>query len=484
MPHRSPAVVKTCLPLLTSTVLIASGCVYKSKITRGSLPRPPASYASARGQAKAPPVGKWWRLLGDPLLDRLMEKAFRNNLDLAQARARIEQVEAVLKLAGGGYYPNLSIVGSAGYSRTAMKMSIAGQTMESTTSRGAYSLSLAASYEIDLWGKVRNSVKAARLDLRAVKDDVNTAKITIAAQLADAYFLAVAFRAQLGLLDRTIKARTAHLDLVQRRYRSGLVTALDIYQARENLARAQAQRAAFKGQLKTTEHAIALLVGQYPKEGIAGNLDSLPEGVMNLPVGLPSQLLMRRPDLRAVHARLLSADAQVGASVAKRYPSLSLTASAGANFDPLAFIYNIVGNLTAPIFQGGRISAEIKQKRAILKERLVGYKAALLKAVKEVEDAMVTGRAVKRRVKHLLKRTEAAVGGLKLSIDQYMQGLVPYLTVLNTEQNVYAARTELIAARRELISARIQLARALGGGWQQEGKKKTGTVLHRPGMRK
>jgi NodT family efflux transporter outer membrane factor (OMF) lipoprotein len=273
-------------------------------------------------------------------------------------------------------------------------------------------------------------------------------------------------------LDQTIKNRNRHVELVRRRYREGVVTALDLYQAQGNLAAAKAQKATFTNQLEVTENAIAVLLGGFPGKNVSGTLSRLPKTVVDVPEGLPADLLLQRPDLRAAQHRLMAADASVGQALADHFPSLTLSASVGYNFDPMGWIWNILGNLTAPLFQGRRISANVAMKRALLRQELASYKATLLKALKEVEDALVSGKELREQVRWQEAAVAAAEGALRMSLEQYAQGLISFLPVLTAEQSVYNARTSLITARRELISARIQLARSLGGSWMKKEQQK------------
>jgi NodT family efflux transporter outer membrane factor (OMF) lipoprotein len=457
------------LPLLLLLASVAgTGCIYSSNIKQ-QLPKAPKAFG-AKASQKAPPVGRWWTVFKDPQLDRLMQQAFASSLDLQTAWVRLKTARASLMLNKSGYYPRVSAQFDGGRSHSKSKTSFGGQEIEIENDRNTLQLSLGAAYEIDLWGKVRYAAKAARFELKASQEDLRVAYISLAAQLTESYFRAAELRAQLKLLAQTIESRTRQVKLVERRYNEGVVTALDLYQAKGNLSGARSRRAIFASQLKITEHAIALLVGQPPARGsgATGSLDKLPDQVTELPPGLPAQLLLRRPDLRAVQRRLEAADASVGAAVAGHYPSVTLSASIGYNFDPLSLFWNLLGSITAPIFEGMRVKANVELKRSQLELALISYKAALLRALKEVEDALVSGHELQDRVKWLEQSVSAAEGALRMSTHQYEQGLINFLPVLTAEQSVYNARTELLSARRELVSARVQLARALGGSWMDK----------------
>lgn len=416
---------------------------------------------------KAAEVGRWWRVFKDTTLDSLMSQALADNLTIEQTWTRLEQARASLTLARAGWWPTLSAKGDVGRSRTAMKLG----DLESSFDRDTLAFSLTAAYEIDLWGKVRYASKAAKLELQASEDDVRAAYLSVSAQVLDTYFLAAELRAQLLLLRQAERSRGQQLELVRRRYDEGVVTALDMYQAQQNLATARAQQHLYRRQLGAAQTALAVLAGRVPGQETGGALDRLPHQVTDLPPGLPSQLLLRRPDLQAAHRRLFAADARIGQAVAGHYPQLTLSASIGYQFDPAAMVWSILGSLLVPIFQGNRVAADVDLKRAQLRQALAGYRATLLQALKEVEDALVTGREMEQRVKWLEQKVAAAEGALRMSTDQYTQGLTTFLQVLTAEQTVYTARSELLSARRELVSARVQLARALGGGWMEREMK-------------
>jgi len=438
----------------------SSGCIYKSAINDKSF-RLPKGFAE-KGASTKKSIGRWWKVFDDGQLDRLIGAAFKDSLTLEQARARVLQARSQLKAAKAGWYPSINAKLEGGRSSRPFAFG----ALSGNQATNSLSLSLAASYEFDIWGKTRYAAKSAKLAAAAAEEQLRAGYISLAAQVAETYYLVVAAREQLRLLDQTIDNRKRLVEIVKRRYNVGVVTAVDLYQAQGNLAGARANQQRFVNQLKTAEHALAVLIGRYPKEIKSGTLDKLPEKVKSLAVGSPATMFKQRPDLRAAHKRLLATDARVGAALAQHFPSLSFSANIGRGFvDPAGWIWGLLGSLTAPLFQGGRIDAEVKRNRAVLKEELATFKILLLNAVKEVEDARVAGRTQSTRVKHLEEQTKSAEGALRLSTDQYAQGLLTYITVLTSEQQVYAARSELINARRELISARIQLARAMGGSW-------------------
>ncbi|MBW2732236.1 MAG: TolC family protein, partial [Deltaproteobacteria bacterium] len=222
----------------------------------------------------------------------------------------------------------------------------------------------------------------------------------------------------------------------------------------------------------TTQNALAVLVGRFPGHIDAGSLDALPPAVKEFGAGIPGELLEQRPDLRAALLRLKAADQQVGAAFAAHFPQIRIGGSLGYQLEPASgFVWNLFAGLVAPLFEQVSINAQYNESKAKLRESVALFKKTLLNAVKEVEDALATGHATAKRIKWLQERVLAAEGALRLSTDQYTQGLTIYLNVLTAEQALLQARTELIAARRELIAARVSLARALGGAWMDADRR-------------
>lgn len=452
------------LLLLATSASSSFGCLYRSKLDGRDFATPPHfQHQRARLASASQSLGRWWSLFGDPQLESLVAQAFEHNLDLEAARARIDQARARVMGATAGWFPTIS--GSAQASRNEIALNLPQGAQKVTAT--VYELSLSAAYEVDLWGRVRYARAAAKHGLEASEQDLRAAYVTVAANVADTYFLLVQQREQLALVEKTIENRANQANLVKERYRAGVARPSDLYQAQQVLAQAKASRADLESLIGVTENALALLVGRFRGAVRLGGLDRLPAPIAEPALAVPSRLLFQRPDVRAAYERLRAIDAQVGAAFAEHFPAISLGASIGArlDIDPVAMISNLFANLMAPLFQGGRVQAQLDEREGQLREFLASYKQLLLVALKEVEDALVRGQALTRRITHLEQLVAASEGALRLSVDQYLQGLSGYLNVLSAEQSLFSARLELITARRELISARISLARAVGGSW-------------------
>lgn len=451
--------------LIFSLVLLTGCSLHKRQAIKppGDVPK---SFVEKKEVKPAPPIGKWWERFEDERLNRLMEEAFLNNLDLVQAIERFRQFQATARITDAAHYPAIDASGSGG--RTRQK--IINRTME----QDIYNLSVAASYEADIWQKLKSRSDAAALEAMASKEDIKSLYISISARLAELYYLAVEQRAQLELVDQTIESFEDTVERVERRYREGLVPALDVYQSRQNLAGARALRPQFEAGLANALHDISVLLGRYPERELAGDSAELIEPP-DFESGIPSQLLTQRPDIQASILRLKASDERIAAAIADRFPVINLTADYGGTSSKISDIldspnihWNLLLAAAQPLFDAGRRKAEVDRTKAVFRENLALYHQNVLNAFKEVEDALSSTRATKERILRLNDSVEATSGSLRLSLLRYMNGLSDYLPVLDAQQSFYTSKRNLLTAKRQLISDRIQLLRALGGEWGEE----------------
>jgi NodT family efflux transporter outer membrane factor (OMF) lipoprotein len=453
--------MKKVLILIIIAALGVPGCsLHKSRISEPLIEMP--STYSTEVEEPSPHIDKWWERYGDKQLNFLMEEALQNNLDIAQAYERLQQSMATVRIVNSSRGISLDIEGSGGRGRM------------SSITEDTYALSVAAGYEIDLWGKLKSRTEAARYDSFASEEDLKTLFISISAQLADFYYLAVEQRAQLALTDQTIDSFQDTLERVERRYRGGLVPAIDVYQSRQNLASAKAARPRFESNLALTLNALSVLLGRFPDREIGGSSDDLKE-TPALETGLPSQLLTNRPDIKAALARLNASDERIGAAIADRFPSFNLIGSYGGSSDEVHSVldspnifWNILLQAVQPVLDGGRRKAEVDRSESIFREDLAFYHKTVLNAFQEVEDALKIISTSKERITALTDTVSASDGALRLALDRYMLGLTDYLPVLTEQVRNATSKSDLLEARRQLISGRIQLARALGGEWADE----------------
>lgn len=408
----------------------------------------------------------WWTTFGDPQLAHLVRIGLRNNLDLRAAWARLDQARALAVQAGAPRFPSVDLELRGGRQR----QFIPGI---GTFDNDVFSASLPISYELDLFRRIGAQAAAAELDARASREDLETLAITLSANIAEAWYDLLAARARSDLLEQQLDANEAFLELTVLRFSQGLVSAVDVHQQRAVVASTQGLLAQVVSQEAEATHRLASLLGDAPGTPVGTDRSDLPELPPVPRSGLPSDLLVHRPDLRAARYRVEAADWRVGSAIAGRFPSIRLTGSVGFSATDIAdlfqqVIWNVFANIGQSIIDGGQQSAEVDLRRAQLEESIENYGAALLTALVEVENALVQERQQIAFLEAQEDRAESSRNALRESRVRYQQGLTDYLTVLTALTNAQNADLDFIAARRQRISFRIQLHRALGGTWTRE----------------
>lgn len=461
---------------LTKTILIAGMTVYLTGCAGWRSIREPEPLELPDQYLQADSIGvylddPWWTAIGDAGLNAVMEEAFAENLTLQLAFTRLEQSRQLLKTANSTWFPMVNASGTYVETDSLTEQNTAGQPAF-TMYQPAYSAGLTAAYEIDLWGRLKSSRQASAADYRATKLDLNAMALSLSANVAGTYYAIIELKLQLDLMDKTIDFYTANKGMIEGRYRRGLVSSLDLYQAESSLMGALAQKTVIETNLALTENVLAVTLGKYPEAD--DRIDDL-----NIPVeftvpqpGLPSELLKRRPDVMAAYQRLVAADRRAAEAVANRFPSFSLTGSISGGGDDLSaaldtdnMIWKAIGNVTIPIFEGGRRKAGADLAQARWEGELINYKSALLNAFMEVENALITGKNQQENVTYLEAQVKASEAAMRLADNQYLRGIISYLQVVVAQNNYLNAKRSLITARRHLVQSRIQLVTALGGGW-------------------
>lgn len=461
------AVLLAAIPLSTMT-----GCSRYRAQTSVALPvRLPPAF-SEPGTAAAP--DRWWQAFADPTLNALVERVLADNLDVKAAMERVNQALAVGRTADAARRPSGSASGGVTRYRQVFLMSQAlGGGTPSAFYRSQYDLSAAASYELDLWHRLGDTVRAAGLDAAAAEADLETTRMTLAATVTDTWLDLIQRGAELELLDEQYRVGETLLGLIELRLGQGISSALDVLQQRQQLAAIRASVPPLRASVETLRHRLALLMGQPPDASLATPPTSLPTLPPPPTTGVPVELLARRPDVRAAQLRILAADRRVAAAVADRLPQLKLNAgtgfSAASAGDLLhTWIWNLGAGLVAPLFDGGRRRAEVERNRAIVEERLQLFGKSLLTALVEVEDALAQERWQRELVQILGDNVELARTTLDEAKVRYRNGLSDYLPVLAALQALQGLERTELAARRSLLAHRVALHRALGGSWMAE----------------
>ncbi len=415
---------------------------------------------------------RWWHTFHDSVLDELIDRALKANFDLKIAAARLEQAEAVAAQGTSALWPQLSL--DSRLART--KRLVFGAGGSASIEGNLLNGSVAVAYEVDLWGKLRSLARAADLESLANEDALQSSVISISATVTDTWFNWLLSRARSDVTRAQLKTNTDYLELTQLRYIKGLATTLDVLQQKQEVAASQAQFELIAGDLASSLHQLNILLGEPPSAPIselARARHTLPKFPGAVGVGLPAQLLERRPDIRAARRRLIAADYRVGAAIADLLPAIRLGASMGFSAITFAtlfddFAWNLFTGIAQPLFEGGRRKYELDRNKALLKERLFDYKKVVLTALGEVESALAQEKAQISRLKYLRKEEAFARAALVSAKDQYSNGLVDFLRVLSATQALQRLELNVLQAERDVLGFRIQLHRALGGSWMHE----------------
>lgn len=430
---------------------------------------------------------QWWQGFSDAELQSLIARGLSANLDLKTALSRLEQARAQVVIAGAAAWPQLSA--SADAARLHANSSPLGALGGSGASAAApapspskgldlrlYSLGFDASWEIDVFGGTRRGVESATATADAALWTVRDAEVTLAAEIAADYLALRGTQAQLALLARQSAGQDALLRLVQARARTGFVTELDVRQQDTQAANVVAQIPPLEANARALEHAIAVLLA-VPPDALAGELEKaapLPQGPASLPAALPSDLLRRRPDVRAAERRLAAATADIGVAVADLYPKFNLLAGlslAGNHFSSLLLPNSLgefgLGMIQWPLFSAGKGTATVAVKKAARDQAYLAYQKAVLTAIQDSEDALTRCVDDQARLATLARAEASAQAAADAAVAQYRAGLVPYMNVLIAQQSWLAAESQLLAARQQRAVDLISAYKALGGGWNE-----------------
>jgi NodT family efflux transporter outer membrane factor (OMF) lipoprotein len=452
-------------PLLILSVI--TGCTVHT--VREEYPKGvemPSAYSIQGGEAEVP--DRWWESFGDHALNGVMAEVLEDNPTLQQAWARLEQAEALARQAGSFKYPEIS--GEAGASRGRTTFKPGGDFGEIQQESDLFILSVAATYEVDLWGRIKALVSAAELGVRASREDLETIAMTLASQVAETWFGIAEQRSQLSLIEEQLGLGKTFLALVELRFSLGQAAAVDVYQQRLQVASTQSQVPLVEAQLAVLENRLAVLTGRAPGDLPASLPESLPPPPPLPELGLPSDLLQQRPDVKAAHLRIQAADHRLGAAIADLYPALRLGGSVGFQWREIEkvfdnWVYQLAVGLAGPIYDGGRRGAEVDRKKALLEELLQRYREVLLGALREVNDALVLEDRQGSYLVDLDGQIALSKKTLERSRFRYGSGLSDYLPVITVLQALQGLQRTEVNARRQNLSYRIQLHRALGGDW-------------------
>jgi NodT family efflux transporter outer membrane factor (OMF) lipoprotein len=447
--------------LAVGVLFIFASCVSPEK--RAAMTSPESF--SVSGEAKTPE--RWWEAFEDEELDRLVEQAMEDNLDVLTAWDRLDQASAIARIAGSPLWPQIS--GDFSVTDTDLVDGRDPFVVEDTF----YGASLIAAYEVDLWGRIRSGRSAAAADFRSSSEDLNTVAISVSSEIAQTWYELLEQREQLGILADQTEVNKTVLGLLELRFNQGFTAAAEVLQQRQQLAATESEVPLVKSRLSVLEHELAVLLGQNPTAAIAAADAALPELPPFPETGFPADLLLRRPDVRAAQLRVEAADYRLSEAIADRFPRLSISISAQDTETKFSSLFdnwlkNLAANITTPIMDGGRRRAEVERTRAVASERLHDFEKTVLRALKEVEDAIVREQRQAEFLASLGEQVAIARQTVEFTSERYLNGATDYLPALTALRTLQILERQELEARRQLITFRIGLYRALAGGWQLE----------------
>lgn len=426
-------------------------------------------------QSESQPVtDSWWHDFQSDELNQLVAESLANSPTLAIAVARVQQAQALAVMAGASRKPQVN--GSFSGSRRKQNFiglpipGSEGGVLSTTTS--TWNTSLQVSWELDLWGRLRDQQYAAMHDYEATEYDFQAVRLSLIGQVVKTYFTLLESQRQLSLAESTVASYRRDHEQIANRYRLGLRSSLDLRLSQANLALAQAAWEARQIQRNQIARTLQVLLGHYPN-GLITTTQQMPPTSKPLPHVLPAQLVSRRPDLAAADRRLESGSLRLDAANKARFPQFSLAAATGTTsqdldhaFDPDFGVWNLLANLMQPFYQGGRIKASMYLAAAQLDQADAQFRDLLIRAFEEIEASLDRQRGTAARIKYLTAAAQQSVAAQELAEDRYRKGLANYGVVLEAQRRALQSQSDLIAARRELIHHRVDLYLAFGGGFE------------------
>jgi NodT family efflux transporter outer membrane factor (OMF) lipoprotein len=464
---------------LIATILFLSGCAvgpnFKRPVTTVS---PQWTVEPATGTSTGEPAEQWWRSFNDPEFDKLVQQAVKANLDLQLAAARVDEARAARGIAKSGLFPTVDASVSASRNRQRVVAPVAGPgssakilPIEFSNFQGGFD----AAWEVDVFGRVRRGLQAATADLATASEARREVLVTLLGELGRSYAELRGFQLRLDIAQKNIAIQQDTVELTKARTKAGLSSELDVARALAQLETTKSAVPTLQSGIETSIHRLSVLLGQEPGALRAELLPGAPVPVTppDVPVGLPSQLIERRPDIRQAESQIAAATARVGEAKAEFFPRFLLLGTAGRQASQLHDITLGMGNffgagpvVTLPIFTGGRIRSQVRVQDARLQQSVIAYRSTVLSALEETENALVSYAQEQARHDRLESAVRSNEEAVELSSELYKAGLTDFLSVLDAQRELYATEDLLAQSRTAETVNLIALYKALGGGWQ------------------
>ncbi|WP_017906870.1 efflux transporter outer membrane subunit [Pseudomonas asplenii] len=436
----------------------------------------PAQYKEAAGWRQAQPSdslarGAWWELYGDPVLNGLVEKLNSSNQTVAQSEAQFRQAQALVRSSRGAFFPSVDL--SAGKTRSSQGTGSSNSSLSSSSSgiRDTYNAQLGVSWEADVWGKLRRGLEADKASAQASFADLAAMRLSQQSELVQNYLQLRVIDEQKRLLEATVQAYERSLKTTENQYRFGVSDKASIAQAQTQLKSAQGDLIDLIWQRAQFENAIAVLTGQVPADfrlAATNNVPALPR----IPLGLPSQLLERRPDVASAERSVIAANARIGVAKAAYYPDLTLSLSGGYSSSTYADwislpnrFWSVGPKLAMTLFDGGQRSAEVERTEAVYDQTVAKYRQTVLDGFREVENYLVQLKVMENEAVVRQQALDSARESLRLTENQYKAGLIAYLDVVTVQTTALSNERSVLSLLQSRLIASVQLIAALGGGW-------------------
>ena len=412
-------------------------------------------------------LAAWWTALGDPELSSLMSRAVGGDLGIKEAQARVREARARRGISRADLFPTLDATGNASWSRSS-------EETGTGKSRDLYAAGFDAGWEIDLFGGVRRTVEAAEANLQASEEDLRDVLVSLTAEIALNYVEARTFQTRLSVAEKNLVAQEETYRLNQARYQAGLSDELTVQQARYNLENTRSQMPTLRTGLEETKNRLAVLLGEQPGAVHAelAECKPLPVIPVEVAVGMPADLLHRRPDIRRAERELAAQTAKIGVAMSDLYPKLNLSGSIGIEalspgdlFPAGSRTLGIGPRINWPVFNAGAVRRNIDVQTALQEEALVQYESVILGALEEVENALVSYAEEQRRKRTLGEATLAAEQAVTLAQDKYHAGLIDFSEVLDAQRSLLSFQDQMAQSEGEIVANLVRLYKALGGGW-------------------
>ncbi|MCF8044753.1 MAG: efflux transporter outer membrane subunit [Desulfarculaceae bacterium] len=450
--------------------ILLSGCANLKGPSAPAVPEPPERYGETA--ASGIEIGKWWRDFESAELNRLVASALEDNFSLKTARARLRKAKAAAQKAKADFFPSVNADADASYQKN--------HTRRQSTKTESVSPSLAASYEIDLWNRIDSGVRALDLTQEAARKDLEAAAVTVAAQISNAWIDLVAARERLALSESIERQGERQLEVLKERYKNGIAKGSDVFDQQKALESIRSDMVSLEAEIAALENRLVFLTASSDTEELRLTETSLPTLPHSPDTGIPADLLELRPDVKAAGLRLAASVKELEAAGKEWLPKLSISSSLSFQSEDFSihwqdWLFNLAANLTAPVFDGGRIRQEIRRSAAARDEALHEYAGSVFEAVKEVREALIREKHQKQATDLYRQRLKAARAAVFFAELEYRNGSEDYVSYIERWTSLKNLEQSMIVDKSQLFKYRISLYRALGNTWTKELDTRTST---------